>query len=133
METSGDQNNALKNSSSFVNFNKYHELAEGDNDFLLLLLQQTLIEFEIFKIKYPELVLLQDEISLGKLVHKVKPTLIMFELDEFLNDIQSNREQLKNSASDIDINNSMLKISASIDKIINELGNKILEIKILLV
>lgn len=113
---------------SIVSFAKYHELSDGDNEFLLSLLQQTLIEFQLFTQKYPELVELKDEQNLSRLVHKIKPTLVLLELDNLSREIQENRDILK-SEQDINIQNALLsKIKIDLNLILKQLEDKIAEL-----
>lgn len=132
METNSE--NALGNEDfisskkTIVSFVKYIELSDDDNEFLLSLVQQTLIEFQVFKQKYPELIEIRDEQNLSSLVHKIKPTLILLDLTGLMNDIQENREMLKSGLDIVEIKPMLSKIIATLELIIKEIENKIEEL-----
>lgn len=127
-KTLGNEDFMASKEQLLISFTKYEELSDGDNEFLLALLQQTLIEFQQFTQKYPELVELKDEQNLSRLVHKIKPTLILLELDSLSKEIQENRDMLK-SSQDINALTTILgKIKIDLGLILKQLEDKIEEI-----
>ena len=118
----------ISSKKTIVSFVKYIELSDDDNEFLLSLVQQTLIEFQVFKQKYPEFIEIRDEQNLSSLVHKIKPTLILLDLTGLMNDIQENREMLKSGLDIVEIKPMLSKIIATLELIIKEIENKIEEL-----
>ena len=80
---------------AFVNFSKYDELADGDYEFMVQLLNQTILDFTDSKIKYLEAAHIQDESTMGKISHKITPSIKLFCLTEMENAIAAQRSIIK--------------------------------------
>lgn len=71
-----------------VNFDKIHEMTDGDADFRAELITAIYTSLVELRNTYIEGASLEDENTIQEIRHKVKPSLVMFEINP-LNDILS--------------------------------------------
>jgi signal transduction histidine kinase/CheY-like chemotaxis protein/HAMP domain-containing protein len=112
-----------------VNFDKYYELADSDNDFLIQLIQQTLLDFQTAVERYPILVAEKDHQNLSRLAHKIKPTMFLFKLFELESLISNHRELLQVDTSEKVLAEILNQIIGDFDLIIQEIENKLKFVK----
>lgn len=116
-----------------VDFSKYYELAEDDYDFLLLLLNQTYLDYSNTVERYQVLVNERDLVNLTRLIHKIKPTLVMFELVALEAKIAHHKNVLLQNGHEDDINTLTNQIVADLEHVLVEISEKCLEIKSIIV
>jgi hypothetical protein len=112
-----------------VNFSKYYELADEDDDFLLLLLNQTYLDYSNTAERYLVLVKERDLVNLGRVIHKIKPTLVMFELNELESKIEHHKSVLFTNGPEDEINELTQQIVADLELVLVEISEKCLAIK----
>jgi CO dehydrogenase/acetyl-CoA synthase gamma subunit (corrinoid Fe-S protein) len=112
-----------------VSFYKYYELADNDNEFLMQLLQQTLLDYQNACERYPELVKMRDIDNLGRLTHKIKPTMTLFGLNDLDLLITSHKTLLKDGASDEVLQPISAVILKNLETVVSEIEAKLTEIK----
>lgn len=112
-----------------VNFYKYYELAEGDVDFLLLLLNQTYLDYSNTAERYLVLVKERDLLNLGRVIHKIKPTLVMLELIALEVKIDHHKILLHNHGSENEINALTQEIVSDLEFVMMEISAQCLAVK----
>jgi hypothetical protein len=108
-------------SMSGINFSKLQELSDGDKEFhqeLTLALFKSLLEL---KDKYHSSSLNKDIEGIKAIRHKIKPTLILFEITLLQNIIAEGKLVLEESGFSSAFDLHLLNFNAGLDKTISEL------------
>ncbi|GGZ32671.1 hypothetical protein GCM10007049_27740 [Echinicola pacifica] len=80
---------------------KVHEMAEGDQEFEVELLEAIASSVQELKERYAEAITNRDEKMMHQARHKVRPTVTIFELRKLSKVLENGRQLIETDASDM--------------------------------